>query len=189
MLLFREPSSKCVVMNTQGLFNLKPGPTEIAEYSGRFFAMFIRVEVAARTILHLVVFLASHYFKVARVIVDAIAVGVVNNLIRFKRSAQHFLSNYAMLVKIFFTVFTDNAVTITSNVTTLPIPMVWAVKALNRPFGNRRISQLFKAGSTKRLISQFFVFGGSHFVFDSKMGRADLHTANQPAQLALDGIF
>ena len=85
------------------------------------------MKVTFHTLFVSVMLLALHHYQVIRRVVRAVAIFVMNHLVRAKRATKHLFSNDAVLIEIGFAAPTDNAIAASSNMATFPMPMIGAI--------------------------------------------------------------
>ena len=179
-------------MNTERALNFRFRPTKTVKKSSGFFAIFACVEIGTYSVLDFVVLVPLHYYKVIRGIVRAVSVFVMDSLIWIERATNHLFGDHAMLIKKTRTVFTNDLVAASGNVTALPVPMIRAILAANSSFltaSDERLAQLFKAGPTECLIPKSLVFLRGHVMDSAKMSMRNLHRADKATQLTFDSIL
>jgi len=184
-----QPAFDCAMMDAQGSANLALRPTDLVQNMRGFDTIIVGMEVATHALVSFAVAFACHHYQIIGRVVGAIAVSMMNYLVRVKRATEHLFSNDAVLIQTSLSALADDAIATASDMTTFPIRMIWSISGRKLPLGDGGLLKLVKACWTEGLITQSSVLLGSHAVGYSKMAARNLHTTNQTAKLTLDGIF
>jgi hypothetical protein len=180
------------MMNAECADNFSFRPAKIEQGVYRILAILIGVAECAHSFWQCIVLSAGHHLKVVRVVVQSVAVDMVNDFIRQQIAPKRFGGNNAMFQQIRATFTANNFVAVTRYVSTFPIGVIGAVLiagtfSFTTPHG--AITKLPKAGGAKSWMSEHAIFLGRHLMGNAQVRGGYLHRAGQSAQRTVNGIF
>ena len=184
--LFTQPVSNDVGSNAKRAGNSRIGPSEVMESMYSALTIYARLVLLAHALAWRVVMLMfGHNDKVVRVIVQPIAVNVVNDLTRQQRTSDLLSGNNAMLQQICSPLATDNPVAVAVDMSALPIRMIGAVpitRTLDFATTHRALAELLQSVHAQCLMAQCSVFCCRQTMSRAQMRGCYLHRADKATQ-------